>query len=125
MESLADGETNPEKLAELGDGHLKCTKAELVDALTGRAEPMHLEILKLYLERLKLLDLQIDKLNQFVADALKKHEAVVIRLAETPGLGVDSARQIIAEAGVDAKAFPSAAQFASWVGTIPGSAESA
>jgi transposase len=125
LEALSEGETDPVKLAELGDDRLKCGKAELVDALKGQAEPMHLEILKLYLERLKLLDRQIDRLNQMAAEALKKHEQAVIRLAETPGLGVDSAQQIIAEVGVDAKAFPSAAQFASWVGTIPGSDESA
>ena len=125
LEALGDGEKDPVKLAELGDDRLKCSKADLVDALRGRVEPMHANILKLYLERLKLLDQQIDKLNQMAAEALKKHEQAVIRLAETPGLGVDSAQQIIAEVGVDAKAFRSAAQFASWVGTIPGSEESA
>ena len=113
------------KLAELGDDRLKCGKAELVDALTGRAEPVHLEILKLYLERPRLLDRQIGKLNQLVAGTLKKHQTAVIRLAEIPGLGVDSAQQIIAEVGVDAKTFPSAGEFASGVGTIPGSNETA
>jgi Transposase IS116/IS110/IS902 family len=49
----------------------------------------------------------------------------VIRLAATPGLGVDSAQQIIAEVGVEASAFPSESQFASWPGTIPGSEQSA
>ncbi len=125
LEALADGETDPVKLAELGDDRLKCSREELVDALGGRAEPMHLQILKLYLERLKLLDRQIVTLDQMAAQALKKHEEAVIRLAETPGLGVDSAQQILAEVGADARAFPSAAQFASWVGTIPGSEESA
>jgi len=96
-----------------------------VDALRGRAEPMHRRILKLELERLKLLDRQRETLDQMTAQALKKHEEAVIRLAEAPGLGVDSAQQIIAEVGAEAKAFPSAAQFASWVGTIPGSEESA
>jgi transposase len=125
LEALAKGETDPVKLAELGDDRLKCSREELVDALRGRAEPMHLRILKLDLERLKLLDQQIEALDQMAAQALKKHEEAVIRLAETPGLGVDSAQQIIAEVGAEAKAFPSAAQFASWVGTIPGSEESA
>jgi transposase len=125
LEALAGGQTDPVTLAELGDDRLKCSRAELVDALRGRAEPMHLQILKLYLERLKLLDRQIQDLEQMAAQALHRHEQVVIRLAQTPGLGVDSAQQIIAEVGVEAKAFPSASQFASWVGTIPGSEESA
>ena len=125
LEALAGGETDPVKLAEWGDDRLKCTREELIDALRGRPEPMHVEILKLYLERLKLLDRQIESLDRMAAQALKKHEEAVIRLAQVPGLGVDSAQQIIAEVGVDVKAFPSATQFASWAGAIPGSEESA
>jgi Transposase IS116/IS110/IS902 family len=36
-------------------------------------------------------------------------------LAEVPGLGVDSAQQILAEVGPTAATFPSAGQLASWV----------
>jgi len=43
----------------------------------------------------------------------------------TEGFGVDSAQRIIAEIGVDACAFPTAAQFCSWAGTCPGSRVSA
>ena len=42
-----------------------------------------------------------------------------------PGLGVDSAQQIIAEVEVDAETFPSASHLSSWVGTCPGTEESA
>jgi transposase len=125
LEALAGGETDPAKLAMLGDARLKCSREELTDALSGHTEPMHREILQLYRERLALLDRQIDRLDRMAAEALTKHEEAVRRLAEVPGLGVDSAQQIIAEVGSDARAFPSAAQFASWVGTIPGSEESA
>ena len=47
------------------------------------------------------------------------------RLAEVPGLGVDSAQQIIAEVGATAATFPSAKQLSSWVGACPGDDESA
>ena len=43
----------------------------------------------------------------------------------SPGLGVDSAQQIIAEIGPRAESFPSAGQLASWVGVCPGLQESA
>ena len=49
----------------------------------------------------------------------------MIRLAEVPGLGVDSAQQIIAEVGAQAGTFSSAAELAAWVGTCPGKEESA
>ncbi len=56
---------------------------------------------------------------------MKPHQEAVIRLAEVPGLGVDSAQQVIAEVGVQASTFPSAAELTSWVGTCPGKEESA
>jgi phospholipase C len=49
----------------------------------------------------------------------------VQRLAEVPGLGVDSAQQIIAEVGPTAATFPSEKQLSSWVGACPGDDESA
>ena len=47
------------------------------------------------------------------------------RLAEVPGLGVDSAQQVIAEVGATAATFPSPHQLASWVGACPGDKETA
>lgn len=125
LAALAQGETDPAKLADLGDDRLKCSKRELADALAGSPEPLHREVLKLYLERLQLLDQQILSLDLLVAQELKKHQDAVLRIAEMPGFGVDSAQQILAEIGVDASAFPTAAQFCSWAGTCPGSQESA
>ena len=47
------------------------------------------------------------------------------RLAAVPGLGADSAQQILAEIGPQAQAFPSSEQLCSWVGVCPGRNESA
>lgn len=125
LHALAKGETDAERLALLGDDRLKCTKEQLVEALNGRSQPMHQQMLALQLERQKLLDEQIAKLNSLIAEAMKPHQDAVIRLAEVPGLGIDSAQQIIAEVGVTAGTFPSAAELTSWVGTCPGKDESA
>ena len=56
---------------------------------------------------------------------MKPHEDAVMRLAEVPGFGADSAQQIVAEVGPQASAFDSAAHFTSWAGTCPGKQESA
>jgi len=121
LTALSDGESDPVKLAQLGDDRLKCTQTELADALRGVPGPVHLAVLKLFLKRLTLLDEQIQELDKLVAEELKKHEEAVIRVAEIPGFGVDSAQQIIAQVGVDAETFPSAGEFSSWVGVCPGS----
>lgn len=42
---------------------MKCTEEQLVEALTGRSQPMHRQMLAFDLERLRLLDEQIGKLN--------------------------------------------------------------
>ena len=125
LRALAQGESDSKKLALLGDNQLKCSEEQLVDALTGRPQPMHREMLRLQLERLQLIDRQIEELNGLIAQAMKPHQEAVIRLAEVPGLGVDSAQQVIAEVGVQASTFPSAAELTSWVGTCPGKDESA
>jgi transposase len=59
------------------------------------------------------------------AETMQPYEDAVIRLAEVPGFGPDSAQQTIAEVGAQAQSFASAAQFASWAGLCPGRQESA
>jgi len=82
-------------------------------------------LLKMALEELRLIDEQIGELDKEMASLLSEHQDAVERLAEVPGLGVDSAQQIIAEVGPTAATFPSAKQLSSWVGACPGDDESA
>ena len=118
---MARGESDPKELAALGEERLRCSEEQLIDALTGSPQPMHRQLLSLQLQRLQLIDEQIARLNAMIAQALKPHQEAVARLAEVPShpiwFGVDSAQQVIAEVGVQAKTFPSAAQLTSWVGT--------
>jgi transposase len=64
-------------------------------------------------------------LDQGIASLLHQHQDAVLRLAEVPGLGVDSAQQIMAEVGATAATFTSAKNLSSWVGACPGEEESA
>jgi transposase len=123
--ALSQGESDPRKLAQLADGRLRCTEEQLVDALQGTVQPMHREMLALQLHRLQLINEQMVQLDRMIAQAMKPHQDAVMRLAEVPGLGVDSAQQIIAEVGAQASTFSSAAELTSWVGTCPGKEESA
>ena len=125
LEALAAGETDPHKLADLGDERLKCTDEQLQDALTGKVTSVHRRMLSLHLERLKLIDDQIEELNELIAQNMKTAEDAVVRLAEVTGFGVDSAQQYIAEVGPEAKTFATPGNLTSWSGTNPGSNESA
>jgi transposase len=77
------------------------------------------------LEQLQFLEQQIGDLDQETASLLRQHQDAVERLAEVPGLGVDSATQIIEEVGPTAATFPSGKHLSSWVGACPGDEESA
>jgi transposase len=125
LRALAEGQSDPAELAKLGDFRLRCSKEELADALRGQWQPLHRQMLKLFLSRLDLLDEQTQELDRMAAAAMQPYEDAVTRLAVVPGFGPNSAQQTIAEVGAQAKSFDSAAQFASWVGLCPGRQESA
>src|SRR6267143_1438635 len=102
-------------------------KYQLCDALGACAElnAVYRRLLKMALEELRLIDEQIGELDKEMASLLSQHQDAVERLAEVPGLGVDSAQQIIAEVGPTAATFPSEKCLSSWVGACPGDDESA
>jgi transposase len=127
LQALAEGETNPARIAALAMPGLQATQQELQDALSAAVtmNPLQRRILGLFRERLKLLEIQMDTLEKSAAEALRGHQDSVQRLAAVPGLGADSAQQIIAEVGPQAATFPSAEQMASWIGCCPGREESA
>jgi transposase len=127
LKALADGETDPAAVAALADQRLRATPAELRDALGACTElnPVYRRLVKMALADLQLIEQQISQLDQETASLLREHQHAVQRLAEVPGLGVDSAQQIIAEVGAKAATFPSAKNLVSWVGACPGEEESA
>jgi transposase len=127
LNALADGETNPAALAALAHQRLRATPEQLCDALGACTElkPVYRRLLKMTLEQLQFLEKQISQLDHELATLLHPHQDAVQRLAEVPGLGVDSAQQIIAEVGPTAATFPSEKCLSSWVGACPGDEESA
>jgi len=126
LQALADGETDPAALAALADKRLRATPAQLCDALGACTElnPVYRRLIKMALAELQFLEQQIAQLEQEIAHLLRPHEDAVKRLAEVPGLGVDSAQQIIAEVGPTVATFPSDKQLCSWVAVCPGDNES-
>jgi transposase len=127
MQALAEGETDAAQLAAMADPNLRATPERLRDALHAAAtlSSLHRQILRLFLKRLELIEQQIEVLDKSIGEALHNYHDAVLRLAEVPGFGIDSAQQVIAEIGPDAATFPSAEQLSSWVGTCPGREESA
>ena len=57
------------------------------------------------LDELEVIEAHIRQLDEELARLLRAHQDAVERLAAVPGLGVDSAQQIIAEVGPAAATF--------------------
>jgi transposase len=127
LKALADGETDPAALAALADQRLRATAAQLHDALGACTEinPVYRRLVKMTLDDLQFVEQQISQLDREIASLLQRNQDAVERLAVVPGLGVDSAQQIIAEVGAKATTFASAKKLSSWVGACPGKEESA
>jgi transposase len=127
LQAVADGDTSPAAVAALASQRLRATPEQLCDALGVCTDlhPVYRRLLHMALDELRLIEEQIRQLDQELAHLLAVHQNAVQRLAAVPGLGVDSAQQIIAEVGPTAATFPSPKQLSSWVGACPGNDESA
>ena len=127
LQAVAEGATDPAAVAALADRRLRATSDQLTDALGACAtlHPVYRRLLALTLEELRLIETQRDHIDRDLAQLLAPHQDAIERLAEVPGLGVDSAQQTIAELGPTAATFPTPGQLSSWVGASPGNEESA
>ena len=127
LRAIADGETDPDAVVALGSRRLHATPDQLRDALGACTDlhPVYRRLLALTLDELAVIERHIQQLDAELAELLRSHQDAVERLAAVPGLGVESAQQIITEVGHTAATFPTAKRLASWVGACPGHDESA
>jgi transposase len=125
LERIAKGETEVAPLVGEARGALRKKKAALEEALAGWLPPAYQMLLKQYMEQVRLLWRHIDEINQALKLAMREHALAQYRLCRLPGVDLAAAEELLAEIGPTASAFPTAEQFASWVGICQGSQESA
>ena len=126
LDAIADGEEDPEKLANFARRSMKKMKDELELALKCYINQHQRLMLKTILKHIDFLTEQIDMLDQEVAQRVSSFQEDIERLASIPGISTKMAEQILSEIGTDIqKQFPSAAHMCSWAGVVPGHNESA
>lgn len=125
LKLIAKGETDVEVLVKEARGSLRKKEGKLREALAGKLDQAYGLLLKQHMEQVELLRKQVEELNQALAVAMHYHLPALIRLTKIPGVDLYAAQELLAEIGPKAYAFPSAKQFAGWVGICPGSKESA
>ena len=127
LRAIAAGETKPEKLAEMAESNLRATPEELSNALraVSKLDQRYRLVLQQFLDRLDLNERQSEELKAQLAQSMNPYGEQVERVAQIPGMGTDSAQQVIAEIGPQAEKFATDGDLSSWVGVAPGQNESA
>ncbi len=125
LEALVQGQTDPEKLAELAAGSLRTKRAELVEALRGRTTAHHRFVLQLHLGLYDAVHRAVASIDQQVQDQLTPFRQAADLLETMPGVGRTAAEVILAEIGLDMERFPTAGHLRSWAGLCPRMDESA
>lgn len=112
-------------IADLAKRKLRQKIPDLIEALNGKLDAHHKELIRDILKHLELLDSQIAKIEQMIDQKCEPYKELVDIIDSHPGIDKTAAQAILAEIGPDMEAFHSAHHLASWCGLSPGNHESA
>lgn len=124
LEALIAGSADAEGLAELARGRLRAKLPQLRRALEGRTQAHHRFLLAQMLTHIDYLEEAIAQVQTEIDQRLQGYEEAVTLLQTIPAVKATAAATIVAEIGVDMRAFPSAKHLASWAGVCPGNKQS-
>jgi transposase len=125
LAAVIAGELDPERLAQLGDERLRCSRSELVEALRGRVTEHHRFLLRQHLRMIEELERAVGEFDRRIEAALEPFRDDVERLTAIPGVSTTAAQVILAEIGVDMSRFATVGHLLSWAGLCPRLDESA
>lgn len=148
LRAIVNGERDPITLAQLAHPQVKSSKEEIAQALTGHYSDDLVFILKQAIDTYDFYQHQLAECDQQLATHLKRFETKTqptglpprrkrrknqptfdlraelyrvtgVDLAQIDGIDANIASSILCEIGFDVSAFPSEAQFVSWLGLCP------
>src|SRR5579864_7197559 len=125
LKALIDGQDDPERLADLAQGHARKKHAALVEALRGRVTKHHRSMLKLHMQMIDAIESALREVDGHVGKALAPIQACAQLLTTIPGVSDIVANVIVSEIGVDMSRFPTPGHLISWAGLCPRNDESA
>jgi transposase len=121
MDRLIAGERDPKALAECARTRARRKIPQLREALEGAEffTAHHAALLKSILKRIDSITAEIDELSRVIEELPAPYEEQLQQAGSQPGWGRRSARDAIAETGVDMTRFPTGGHLASWCGRTP------
>uniref|UniRef100_E6PKN0 Transposase, IS110 family n=1 Tax=mine drainage metagenome TaxID=410659 RepID=E6PKN0_9ZZZZ len=125
LQALIDGHSDPEVLASRITTRVKASRAELLEALRGRASAHHRFMLKVHLNHIDALDKAITAIETEVGTGLAPFRQAAKLLSTMPGLSEVSANVVVAEIGIDMSRFATPGHLLSWACMCPRNDESA
>ena len=119
LQALIDGHSDPQGLASRITTRVKASRAELLEALRGRASAHHRFMLKVHLSHIDALDKAIAAIETEVAAGLAPIRQAAKLLSTMPGLSAVSANVVVAEIGIDMSRFATPGHLLSWACMCP------
>lgn len=123
VEALSQGITSPKQLADRVQTNIK-RKEDLERSLTHCLRQDHLFLIRAYLNQYRQLQENLSQVNQEISRYNERHQGVLAKLQEVPGINKVLAEGILAEATAEMKHFKDERSFAAWAGVAPGNNES-
>jgi transposase len=124
LEGLIAGEQDTAALASLARGRMQRKQRQLEEALEGTFGSHQRVMLRHHLDVIDFHDAKLKALDREVAERMCPFQAALNHLDEIPGLGPQTAQEILGEIGTDMSQFPTHRQIASWAKLSPGNNES-
>lgn len=125
LDALVAGESDPERLADLGWRLRKSTREERIEALRGRCTDHHRYMIGLHLCQIDAINESIRDLEVRIEAMMEPHREAKELLLTIPGVANTMAHTALAELGTDMSRFPTAGHLVSWAGLCPRQDESA
>jgi transposase len=125
INDIINGVTDVDKLKIHLHGRIKASREDIRKALNGKVTKHHRFMMRIMKQRIKDTEELIEEMDREIDKAAEQYKVEVELLETIPGVGKNSAINIISEIGVDMSKFPNEQHLSSWAGMSPGSNESA
>ena len=125
VDALLEGVTDPAHLASLCHGKVKAEQEDIIMSLEGNLTEHHKFMIKIIRQDIQQTEALIATLDLEIEKQLLPYATELSLLKEIPGVGEQTAGELISEIGVDMDAFATDKHISSWAGVSPGNNESA